>query len=214
MGAMRDYPPGDEDEFMEFLRGAASPLLAQMAEASEPVTEINTYQHPGNQRRLWEQVERRPRGFIPIGDSVASFNPIYGQGMTVAALESQKLRDRIASLDGNLDALPDAFMADLVAACEFAFSIAAGSDANYPGATFVNAEPPPPEQAEFFAAAEQVATEDPDVARDILHATGWFEPELLGSPELIAKVEAWVASGHTVTNNDPARVREPVAATV
>ena len=214
MGAMRDYPPGDEDEFMEFLRGAASPLLAQMAEASEPVTEINTYQHPGNQRRLWEQVERRPRGFIPIGDSVASFNPIYGQGMTVAALESQKLRDRIASLDGDLDALPDAFMADLVAACEFAFSIAAGSDANYPGATFVNAEPPPPEQAEFFAAAEQVATEDPDVARDILHATGWFEPELLGSPELIAKVEAWVASGRTVTNNDPARVREPVAETV
>jgi 2-polyprenyl-6-methoxyphenol hydroxylase-like FAD-dependent oxidoreductase len=214
MGAMRDYPPGDEDEFMEFLRGAASPLLAQMAEASEPVTEINTYQHPGNQRRLWEQVERRPRGFIPIGDSVASFNPIYGQGMTVAALEAQKLRDRIASLDGDLDALPDAFMADLVAACEFAFSIAAGSDANYPGATFVNAEPPPPEQAEFFAAAEQVATEDPDVARDILHATGWFEPELLGSPELIAKVEAWVASGRTVTNNDPARVREPVAQTV
>jgi len=210
MGAMRDYPPGDEDEFMEFLRGAASPLLAQMAEASEPVTEINTYQHPGNQRRLWEQLERRPRGFVPIGDAVASFNPIYGQGMTVAALESQKLRDRIASLDGDLDALPDAFMEDLTAACEFPFSIAAGSDANYPGATFVNAEPPPPEGAAFFAAAEQVASEDPDVARDILHAVGWFEPELLASPELIAKVEAWTSSGRKVTNNDPAHVRQAV----
>jgi 2-polyprenyl-6-methoxyphenol hydroxylase-like FAD-dependent oxidoreductase len=214
MGAMRDYPPADEDGFMEFLRQAPTPLIAQMAELSEPVTEINTYQHPGNQRRLWEQMQRRPRGFIPIGDAVASFNPIYGQGMTVAALEAQKLRDRIAILGGDLDGLPDAFMEDLVASCEFPFSIAAGNDANYPGATFVNAEPPPPENAEFFAAAEQVATDDPDVARDILHASGWFEPELLASPELVAKVEAWKGSGREVTNNDPARVREPVAETV
>jgi hypothetical protein len=159
-------------------------------------------------------MQRRPRGFIPIGDAVASFNPIYGQGMTVAALEAQKLRDRIAILGGDLDGLPDAFMEDLVASCEFPFSIAAGNDANYPGATFVNAEPPPPENAEFFAAAEQVATDDPDVARDILHASGWFEPELLASPELVAKVEAWKGSGREVTNNDPARVREPVAETV
>jgi 2-polyprenyl-6-methoxyphenol hydroxylase-like FAD-dependent oxidoreductase len=211
MGAMRDYPPGDEDGFMEFLRQAPTPLIAQMAELAEPVTEITTYQHPGNQRRRWEEMERRPLGFIPIGDAVASFNPIYGQGMTVAALEAQKLRDRIATLDGDLDALPTAFMEDLTASCEFPFSIAAGNDANYPGAAFVNAEPPPPENAEFFALAEQVATEDPDVARDILHATGWFEAELLASPELVSKVQDWVAFGRQVTNNDPARVREPVS---
>jgi 2-polyprenyl-6-methoxyphenol hydroxylase-like FAD-dependent oxidoreductase len=214
MGAMRDYPPADGDAFMAFLREAPSPLIAQMAELAEPVTEINTYQHPGNQRRLWEQMQRRPRGFIPIGDAVASFNPIYGQGMTVAALEAQKLRARIATLGGDLDLLPDAFMDDLTASCEFPFAIAAGNDANYPGATFVNAEPPPAENAEFFAAAEQVATEDPDVARDILHASGWFEPELLASPELVAKVQAWKASGREVSNNDPARVREPVAEAV
>lgn len=211
MGAMRDHPPDDELGYMEFLREAPSPLLAQMAELAEPVTEINTYQHPGNQRRRWEEMPRRPRGFVPIGDVVASFNPIYGQGMTVASLEAYKLRDRIATLGGELEALPDAFMEDLSAACEFPFSIAAGNDANYPGATFVNAEPPPPENAEFFALAEQVATEDPDVARDILHATGWFEAELLASPELVSKVEAWVAEGRRVTNDDPARVLEPVS---
>ena len=211
MGAMRDYPPAEEEAFMEFLREAPSPLLAQMAELAEPVTEINTYHHPGNQRRLWEEMPRRPRGFIPVGDAVASFNPIYGQGMTVAAFEAQKLRDRIAATGGDLDALPDAFMEDLTAACEFPFSIAAGNDANYPGASFINAQPPPPENAEFFALAEQLATEDPDVARDILHATGWFEAELLASPTLVSKVQDWVASGQQVTNNDPTRVREPVS---
>jgi len=211
MGAMRDYPPADEEGYMEFLRGAATPLLAQMAEAAEPVTEIEVYQHPGNQWRHWDRLERRPRGFIPIGDSVASFNPIYGQGMTVASLQAQKLRDRIATLDGDLDALPELFMEDLIAAVEFPFGMASGSDANYPGVTFVNAEPPPPENAAFFALAEQAATEDPDIARDILHATGWFEPELLASPELVAKVEAWKAAGTVVTNNDPTQVRDPVA---
>jgi 2-polyprenyl-6-methoxyphenol hydroxylase-like FAD-dependent oxidoreductase len=211
MGAMKDYPPDDDEAFMQFLREAATPLIAQMAELSEPVSEIHTYQSAGNQRRLWEQMERRPLGFIPIGDAVCAFNPIYGQGMTVAALEAQKLRDRIATLGGDLDALPDAFITeDLPAAIEFPFSIAAGNDANFPGATFVNAEPPPPENAEFFSAAEEVATEDPEIARDILHATGWFEPELLESPELVRKVEAWKAAGRQVTNNDPARVREPV----
>lgn len=211
MGAMRDYPPADEAAFMAFLRQAPSPLLSQMAELAEPITEINTYQHPGNQRRRWEDLERRPLGFIPVGDAVASFNPIYGQGMTVAALEARKLRDRIPALEGDLDALPAAFMEDLTASCEFPFSIAAGNDATYPGATFVNAEPPPAENAEFFALAEQVATEDPDVARDILHATGWFEAELLASPELVGKVQDWVASGRQVTNNSPAMVREPVS---
>jgi 2-polyprenyl-6-methoxyphenol hydroxylase-like FAD-dependent oxidoreductase len=210
IGAMKDHPPGDEEAFAEYLRQAPSPLLAEMAELSEPLTEINTYHHPGNQRRLWEDMERRPRGFIPIGDSVASFNPVYGQGMSVAAFEARKLRDRLKALDGDLDALPDAFMEDLRASVEFPYAMATGADSNYEGVKYVNAEAPPPEGQQFFAVAEQVATEDPDVARDILHAVGWFEPELLSSPELVAKVEAWIASGRTVTNNDPAVVRDSV----
>jgi 2-polyprenyl-6-methoxyphenol hydroxylase-like FAD-dependent oxidoreductase len=210
IGALKDYPPGDEGAFYAYLDQAASPLLAEMARVSEPVTEISTYRHSGNQRRLWEEMERRPRGFIPIGDTVASFNPIYGQGMTVAAVEAGKLRDRLASLDGDLEALPDSFMDDLKAVVDFPYSMATGADAAYEGTEFVNTDPPPPEGAAFFALVEQVATEDPDVARDLLHATGWFEPELLGSPELLAKVQAWTAAGRTVTNNDPALVRQVV----
>jgi 2-polyprenyl-6-methoxyphenol hydroxylase-like FAD-dependent oxidoreductase len=210
MGAMRDYPPADQDGFDQFVRDAATPIFAEMAAACDPVSDIVAYQHPGNQRRLWEQLDRRPRGFIPIGDAIASFNPIYGQGMSVATLQASKLRDRIASLGGDLETLPDAFMADVHEVIEFPFTLASNSDANYPGTTLANYDPPAPEAAAFFAAAEQAATEDPDIARDILHAAGWFQPEILASPELAAKVQAWVASGHEVTNNDPALVREPV----
>jgi 2-polyprenyl-6-methoxyphenol hydroxylase-like FAD-dependent oxidoreductase len=206
IGAVKDYPPADEEGFYEYLRQAPSPLLGEIAAACEPLTEIATYHHPGNQRRLWAELERRPLGFVPIGDAVASFNPIYGQGMTVAALEASKLRDRIATLDGDLDALPDAFQTDLQEAVEFPYAMATGADSAYPQTEFTNADRAPAENTEFFAAVEQVATEDPAVARDILHATGWFEAELLASPQLVEKVGAWAAAGHEVINNDPRRV--------
>jgi hypothetical protein len=211
IGAVKDYPPSGEEGFLEFLRQAPSPLLAQIAERAEPVTEIATYHHPGNQLRLWGQLERRPRGFVPIGDAVASFNPIYGQGMTVAAIEAAKLRDRIAGLDGDLDPLPEAFMDDLEAAVAFPYGMATVADSAYPETEFVDAERAPAENAEFFASLEQLASEDPDVSRSILRALGWFEGELLEAPELLGKVEEWVSSGRTVRNDDPLSV-PPVTA--
>jgi 2-polyprenyl-6-methoxyphenol hydroxylase-like FAD-dependent oxidoreductase len=210
IGALKDYPPGDEQGFYEYLRQAPSPLLHEVAARCEPLTEIATYHHPGNQRRLWGELERRPRGFIPIGDSVASFNPIYGQGMTVAALEAAALRKRIEGLQGDLDALPETFQADVEAIIEFPYTMATSADSAYKATEFENAVPPPAESLEFFANVERVATEDPEVARDLLHATGWFQAELLSSPELLEKVATWVAAGRDVTNSDPSQVRDAV----
>jgi 2-polyprenyl-6-methoxyphenol hydroxylase-like FAD-dependent oxidoreductase len=217
IGAVKDYPPAGEEEFLEYLRQAPSPLLAEIAASAEPVTEIATYRHAGNQLRLWGEMERHPRGFVPIGDAVASFNPIYGQGMTVAAIEAAKLRDRIESLDGDLGSLPDAFMGDLDAAVAFPYGMATAADSAYPETEFIDAERAPAETAEFFASLEQVASEDARVSRDLLRALGWFEGELLEAPELVGKVEAWVASGRTVRHDDPLDVppvvEMPVGAT-
>ncbi|MEM6928779.1 MAG: hypothetical protein AAF602_17710 [Myxococcota bacterium] len=63
----------------------------------------------------WRRIERetrRPRGLLSLGDSVCSFNPIYGQGMTSAALQAEALRDALdgftdtEGLDRRLDPLP------------------------------------------------------------------------------------------------------------
>lgn len=210
IGAQKDYPPADEEGFYEYLRQAPSPLLAEIGEQCEPLTEIHTYHHPGNQRRMWVEMVSRPLGFLPIGDAVASFNPIYGQGMTVAALEASRLGERIVALEGDLDRLPGAFQEDLRACVEFAYTMATGADAAYPETEFVNADRPPPENTEFFAGVEQVATEDPEVARDILRATGWFDADLLAAPELIGKVERWLEAGSRVRHNDPTKVPEVV----
>lgn len=65
--------------------------------------EIAHYPSPASIRRRYEDLEQFPEGMVVIGDALAIFNPIYGQGMSVAALEALTLRHALA--DGSSEDL-------------------------------------------------------------------------------------------------------------
>jgi 2-polyprenyl-6-methoxyphenol hydroxylase-like FAD-dependent oxidoreductase len=93
VGSLRDHPPDDEAGFLEFARSLAQPDLYEAIKHVEPVTPIAVYKYSANRWRHYEHMERLPEGFIIMGDAACSFNPVYGQGMSVAAIETQSLDD-------------------------------------------------------------------------------------------------------------------------
>ncbi|MGZ3627239.1 MAG: FAD-dependent oxidoreductase [Ktedonobacteraceae bacterium] len=90
-GSLRDYPPDDEAGFLAFARSLAQPDLFEAIQDAEPVTPITVYKYSANRWWHYERMRHLPEGFIIMGDAVCSFNPVYGQGMSVAAVEAQTL---------------------------------------------------------------------------------------------------------------------------
>jgi len=59
--------------------------------ANEMLGDVTTYRQGDSRRRDFDACERLPARLIPVGDAVASFNPLYGQGMSSAALHASAL---------------------------------------------------------------------------------------------------------------------------
>jgi pimeloyl-ACP methyl ester carboxylesterase/2-polyprenyl-6-methoxyphenol hydroxylase-like FAD-dependent oxidoreductase len=91
-----DYPPTDESGFNEFAQSLRSPILWEAIREAEPQTGITAYRRTENQIRHHDALRRWPDGFIVTGDAACCFNPIYGQGMTVAGQDALVLREWLA----------------------------------------------------------------------------------------------------------------------
>jgi 2-polyprenyl-6-methoxyphenol hydroxylase-like FAD-dependent oxidoreductase len=215
-GMVRNYPPRESDGWYDFLDEAPAPVLGEIARACEPVTEVATYHMPGNQRRLWEELDRRPRGLIVTGDAVASYNPIYGQGLAQAAKGGVVLRDCLADPDGDLETLHERFQAGHGEFTAEAFGVSAMADTFYEGGELENVERPDPDDYAYATALEQLATEDAEVLVRVATAQFSMRSEDLEAEDLKAKAQAWIESGRQVTNKDgstlPPVVEIPAAA--
>ena len=90
-GTGGDYPPTEDQAFLEFAKTLPDPALYQWIKSATPSSKIYGYRYAENRLRHFERLERQPEGFIVVGDAVCHFNPIYGQGMTMATLEALTL---------------------------------------------------------------------------------------------------------------------------
>ena len=91
-GAGRDYPPIDEAGFLQFAASLRSPIIHDAIRHARPLSPIHGYRQTDNRWRHYEQAQRFPERLIVLGDAACTFNPIYGQGLTMAALAGVTLQ--------------------------------------------------------------------------------------------------------------------------
>ncbi len=189
-GQSRDYPPSDPEGFGEFLRTSICPLMHEMWQQLEPVTEIRTTRTSHNRLRRWHELERRPERFIAVGDATCAFNPVYGQGITTAALQAKALRGALAERD-DLDEVVRDFPDQAMSACQFAWSAATDADIAFDGTDVENlkVEETDPKVAAYFSKLRLATTLDAEVARAFFTAQGNMRGDLLFAPELVELVE-------------------------
>jgi 2-polyprenyl-6-methoxyphenol hydroxylase-like FAD-dependent oxidoreductase len=129
-GILGDKPPTDPAGFLAFAHSLPFPDIYEAIRDGEPLDEPIMFRFRESVRRRYERLARLPDGFLPFGDSFCSFNPVYGQGMTVAALEALVL-DRHLREPG---APPTRrIVRDFASVVDAPWEMARGADLTFPG---------------------------------------------------------------------------------
>jgi 2-polyprenyl-6-methoxyphenol hydroxylase-like FAD-dependent oxidoreductase len=135
-GSGHDYPPTDEEGFLEFARSLRHPIIYETIKDAEPLSPVYSYRRTANRLRHYDQLSNLPEGVVMIGDAVCAFNPIYGQGMTTAALGALTLddclREQFKTTKHSLTGLTRRFQKRLAKVNSTPWMMATGEDLRWP----------------------------------------------------------------------------------
>ncbi|MEP7056017.1 MAG: FAD-dependent monooxygenase [Actinomycetota bacterium] len=131
-GVHGDVPPADDEGIRTFAASLPSPAVRQLVDRCEHVSEVATYRFASSQRRHYEKSARLLEGLVTLGDASASFDPIYGQGMSSSALQAAAL-GAVAEAVGVLSPeLPKRFHRKAARVIDAPWRIAVGGDFGHP----------------------------------------------------------------------------------
>jgi 2-polyprenyl-6-methoxyphenol hydroxylase-like FAD-dependent oxidoreductase len=134
-GINGERPPTDPDALLSYLRSFGPQVIADVVAVSEPLSDVVTHRFPANLRRHVERLRRFPAGWVLLGDAVCSFDPIYGQGMTSAAMQAEALArqlDRAGAVDRRF---ARRYFRDVGRTVSVPWATAVGGDFAYEGTT-------------------------------------------------------------------------------
>lgn len=204
-GCLRDYPPTDLAGWRAFAKSLPTPELFDMVNDREPLGPIASYRFAANRHCHYERLKDFPAGYLVMGDAVCSFNPLYGQGMSVALSEARALDDCLTADDGELAAR---FFREVTRIVASPWAIATGEDYRYPQ---VEGRRPPGFAmiSRYMARAHRAAMRDPVVLRRFFEVASLLAPP----PAMMAPAIAWrVLLGGTGEANAASPMRKVAAA--
>jgi 2-polyprenyl-6-methoxyphenol hydroxylase-like FAD-dependent oxidoreductase len=186
-GWFGDHGPTDEVGFLAFAKSLPAPDVYEIASTCEPLSDIATYKFPASLRRHYDRLTRFPEGFLVLGDAMASFNPVYGQGMTSAALQARELQAVLATPNGH-DPLAARFFRRAAKVLDIPWQLAVGEDFRFPeaigerpvGTNLVN---------RYVSRLHRATHRDPVVGRAFLEVMNLLEPPArLMKPSIVLRV--------------------------
>ncbi|WP_409330590.1 NAD(P)/FAD-dependent oxidoreductase [Trujillonella humicola] len=181
-GYCEEQPALDPDGFRAYARTIVSPDVAALLEGRPLLEPPRPYRFPDCRRRRFEKVEV-PLGYAALGDAICSFDPTFGQGMSVAALEAVALGEAAAHGPERVRAAYHREAAEIV---DRAWTIVVGADLLIEG---TEGTPPPGHRviSRYVRRAQRVAHRDPTVSRAVMRVTNL----LAAPPSLMAPSVAW-----------------------
>ncbi|MEV6647303.1 FAD-dependent oxidoreductase [Amycolatopsis sp. NPDC051371] len=183
-GILGDHPPTDPEGFLEFARSLPVPDVYEGIKDAEPIDAPSSFGFPASVRRRYERLRRFPAGLAVIGDAVCSFNPVYGQGMSVAAWEAMTLREHLRA--GQYD--PRGYLKALGKVVDNPWEVSAGGDLAFPGVEGKRTAKVNMGNA-YVGRVQYAASKDPEVAKGFMRVAGLIDPPAaLMKPRMMARV--------------------------
>ena len=196
LGSHDAKPPDDEAGFLEFTQRLRTQTIHKAIKGATRRTPNSRYGFKASRWRHFENLEKFPAGLIPFGDTISRFNPIYGQGMSVAAKEACLLRDLLTSSaeEGNgIGSVPGEFLAQAQPIIDAPWATAVVPDFLDP--LTEGERPADLENAlKFGAALRKLAYEDAGIHKLMLEVQHMLKPRsVLREPEIVERVQAVMA---------------------
>ncbi|MCX4626791.1 FAD-dependent monooxygenase [Streptomyces sp. NBC_01443] len=183
-------PPTGDEEFLEYTRTLRTPALYDALRDAKPLSSPTGFRSTANEWRHYERLDRWPAGFVVLGDAACRFNPVYGHGMTVAALAADALAGAIRGLaPREIAAAARRIQRRTATAADVAWQIATSEDMRYP-----ETEGPPPDRATkvlqaYMSRVIVGANTDPEISRPFFGVLSLSaSPNTLLSPGTVIRV--------------------------
>jgi len=205
-----DRAPTDLPGFREFARSMPSQVFTEIIDDCEPIGDAATHRLPTDLRRHVERMHHAPGGLVLVGDSVASFNPIYGQGMTSATMQAEALATEVARSTRLDERFAHRYHRRAAKAADAPWRMSTGRDFAMPQTTG-----PKPRGTDtigkYMRKVVRASQQDVVVARRLTEVTNLARPfPSLFSPPIAMRV--WRGERRARTDSAPRPVRQTVGA--